>query len=437
MAKKKYCLVGTGVRGVKMFLLPLVKDYADVAELTGICDLNPGRLALAKRLLGRDVPAFTDFGEMLANVSCDTVIVTTKDATHHEYIIKALEAGKDVITEKPMTIDDEKCRAILAAEERAGRRVRGTFNYRYAPFKTKIKELLRQGIVGEIFSVEFRWFLDTVHGADYYRRWHAQKANSGGLLVHKATHHFDLVNWWTGQEPELVFALGARRFYGPTRDQRSERCLDCRFTSACQFHLDLRADEELRSFYLENEAHDGYHRDGCVFSPRIDIEDTMSVLVRYKNGMLLSYNLSSYAPFEGWSVAFNGPLGRLEATEEETFLPTTQPRFAARTAPENRYPADWYLAAFGEKERKTRFTIRFYPVYGGVETFTVPASEGGHGGGDRRLLEMLFREDVLDPLGHAATSRDGAMSILIGIAANKSIATGQPVRIAELLGRRD
>ena len=406
MAKKKYCLVGVGVRGVKMFLLPLVRDYADVAELTGICDLNPGRLALAKRLLGKDVPAFTDFAEMLRRVPCDTIIFTTKDSTHHEYIIKALEAGKDVITEKPMTIDEEKCRAILAAERRTGRRVRVTFNYRYAPLKTRIKEILREGIVGEVFSVEFRWFLDTVHGADYYRRWHAQKANSGGLLVHKATHHFDLVNWWTGQEPELVFAMGTRRFYGPTRQERAERCLDCRFAGGCEFHLDLRSHEELRAFYLENEGYDGYHRDGCVFSPRIDIEDTMSLTARYRSGILLSYSLIAHSPYEGWRAALNGTGGRMELEEFHS----------------------------GARAAEPSQQIRIFNRRNELVVYDVPKATGGHGGGDEQLLRRLFTTDPIpDPLGFMADSWAGAMSILVGVAANRSIASGQPIAIADLL----
>ena len=68
--------------------------------------------------------------------------------------------------------------------------------------------------IGEVYSVHFEWLLNTVHGADYYRRWHRNKANSGGLLVHKATHHFDLVNFWLGTEPDTVFAFGDLNFYG-------------------------------------------------------------------------------------------------------------------------------------------------------------------------------------------------------------------------------
>src|SRR5947209_16897486 len=119
-----------------------------------------------------------------------------------------------------MTIDDEKVRAILSAEQRSGRTVVVTFNYRFVPYITRVKELLRSGAVGEVLGVDFEWFLDTRHGADYFRRWHRRKENSGGLLVHKATHHFDMVNWWIEDEPEIVHAFGQRRVYGPTRAER-------------------------------------------------------------------------------------------------------------------------------------------------------------------------------------------------------------------------
>lgn len=68
------------------------------------------------------------------------------------------------------------------------------------PFVTRIKELIHEGCVGDILSVHFEWMLDTEHGADYFRRWHRKKENSGGLLVHKATHHFDMVNWLIDDE---------------------------------------------------------------------------------------------------------------------------------------------------------------------------------------------------------------------------------------------
>src|SRR6185436_18778328 len=90
--------------------------------------------------------------------------------------------------------------------------VRVAFNYRYNPLHEAFKNEL--GELGEIGSVHFEWLLDVRHGADYFRRWHRDKANSGRVLVHKATHHFDLVNWWLGAVPERVYAEGRLFFYG-------------------------------------------------------------------------------------------------------------------------------------------------------------------------------------------------------------------------------
>ena len=121
----------------------------------------------------------------------DIVIVTTVDRTHHTYIVRALELGCDVITEKPMTVDAEKTQEIIDAINRTDREVRVTFNYRYAPHNTKIRELIRHGVSGDVYSVNFEWALDTQPGSDYLRRWHRNTNNSGGLIFHKSPLPFE------------------------------------------------------------------------------------------------------------------------------------------------------------------------------------------------------------------------------------------------------
>ncbi len=402
--RKRYALVGTGVRGIEMFAAPILTAYADVAELVGLYDVNPMRVRAARDLLRTDVPAFGGFEEMLREAHPDTVIVASKDSTHHGYVIGALHAGIDAITEKPMTTDDEKCRAILLAQRETGREVRVTFNYRYAPYFTKVKELLAAGVIGEVLSVDFHWYLDRRHGADYFRRWHRRMENSGGLLVHKATHHFDLVNWWLGRRPEVVAASGALLFYGPTREERGERCLTCSHKHTCEFSFDLTADEGLRRLYLDAEPGDGYVRDGCVFADEIDIYDTMSVMATYEGGARLTYSLNAYMPYEGMRAEVNGRDGRLEIVGNR----------------EDGLAGDAVTIHRPGKQ---------------PETIAMPSAEGSHGGGDERLLDDLFRGVGDDPLGHAAGVMDGAYSILVGVAANRSIADGGWVRIEDLLRR--
>jgi predicted dehydrogenase len=414
-----------------MYIEPLVKNFQDVAELVALCDQNSLRAQVANKRLGFELPIYTDFDEMLDKEEIDKVIVTTKDCFHHKYIIRALERGKDVISEKPMTIDAEKCRQILDAEKRTGRKVTVTFNYRFTPYTTKIKELLSQDFLGKIFSVDFHWYLDTRHGADYYRRWHAELENSGGLYVHKATHHFDLVNWFLGQEPRRVFAMAKLNFYGANRAEHGERCLTCKFKDKCEFYLDLNGDSSLKELYLDTEAADGYVRDQCVFGERINIYDTMSTLVNYSGGTQLCYSLHSYTPFEGWRMALNGEKGRLEISNAETFYRKNSPDFKERSAILT--AQDPYKAALGIDKEEESDLIRFYPLYGGVEVIEVPRVRGGHGGSDERLQNMLFRGYSEDPLGHMADSWAGAMSLLIGAASNLSVKTGQPVDILDLI----
>ncbi len=405
--RTRYALVGTGDRGLDLYGRALLTSHADVAELVGLYDANPLRVDAALDLLRRsDVPRFDSFESMMRKAEPDVVIVTSKDSTHHTYIVGAMRAGADVITEKPMTIDAEHCRTILAVQRETDRGLRVTFNYRYAPYFTKAKELLAAGTIGEVRSIDFHWYLDTHHGADYFRRWHRRMRNSGGLFVHKATHHFDLVNWWLADRPSDVLASGELRFYGPTREERGERCMGCEYARTCAFHWDVTAVDEYRRLYVEAEAGDGYHRDGCVFDPEIDIYDTMAAIVRYERGTTMSYSLNAYMAYEGMRAAFNGTTGRLELEQiESRHLPADEIR----------------IYRFDREEPETMIGV---------------PREEGHGGGDERMLDDLFRGVGEDPLGHVAGPMDGASSILTGVAANRSVQAGGWVRVADLLEGR-
>lgn len=217
-----------------------------------------------------------------------------------------------------MTIDAPRCKEILHAVERTGQNVRVTFNYRYAPHNTKIFEILQSGAIGKVTSVHFEWMLNTSHGADYFRRWHRDKRNSGGLLVHKSTHHFDLVNFWLQTRPQTVFAQGDLKFYGrENAEQRGitqfySRSHSSKVAESDPFALHMDRIPSLKGMYLDAEHEDAYYRDQSVFSDGISIEDTMNLLVRYKNGAVMTYSLTAYAPWEGFRVNFNGTGGRLE-----------------------------------------------------------------------------------------------------------------------------
>lgn len=425
-SNRRYAIVGVGGRS-KMYQNAILEQYTENSELVGLCDVNIGRLKLAQnevqKVTGKKTPIYDakDFDMMIKECKPDTVIVTTADGFHHKYIVRGMELGCDVITEKPLTIDAEKCQLIIDTQKKTGKKCTVTFNYRYSPPRTHVKDLLMSGVIGDILSVDFHWMLNTFHGADYFRRWHSNKKISGGLMVHKATHHFDLVNWWLSAIPVSVFASGKREFYTPEMAKRfgltihHERCRTCPEKEKCGFELDLEKNASLKRLYLDNEQYDGYYRDRCVFRPDINIEDTMNVLVKYDNNVTLCYSLNAFNSWEGYYIIFNGTKGRLEHTiQEKIYISGTETEQG------------------GLKEGGTK--IKIIPLRGPAYEVDPWTGTGSHGGGDKVLLDDLFAEiKTPDKYLRAADFRSGAYSILIGASANISIENNKEIRIADLV----
>jgi predicted dehydrogenase len=403
--KRRYAIVGTGDRAIGMWGKPLVEGYSDLIEFVGLCDINPKRVEVAKKMSGVTCPTFTDFDRMCDRVKPDLLMVTTVDGFHSHYIAKGLDRGMDVMTEKPMVIDEQQCQVVLNAEKRNKKNIVVTFNYRYAPKHQKIKEVLMSGAIGKVISVDFSWYLDVFHGADYFRRWHRLKSKGGSLWVHKATHHFDLINWWLDADPIEVSARAGLEVYGSNGPFRATNCRNCPHTENCRFFYDMKKNNVRMQLYAACEDADGYFRDGCVFREDVDIYDTMAAIVKYSNGTQMSYSLNAFMPFEGYRLAFNGDKGRLEIRDYE------------RQPWQVQEQTEIYLTrSFGQREK-----------------IDVPEIAAGHGGGDVRIRDLIFRKTDVPPYMRLPDSRAGALSCLTGIAARKSVELKRPIKIAELV----
>ncbi len=434
MTKTRYALAGAGHRA-QMYVDAITGAHRDRAELVAIVEPNPVRAAYyVDRIVdaGAQPPRTAgpdDLERVIRDERVDRVIICSRDDLHAELIVRSLDAGADVVVEKPLTIDAESAARIEDAVQRTGRRVVLTFNYRYSPRNSALRQVIQDGTIGDVTSIDFSWMLDTNHGADYFRRWHREKQHSGGLLVHKSSHHFDLVNWWIRSQPHRVYASGALRFYGAENAARrglGERPARGTHDGGDLFELDLRTDPRLSALYLAAEQHDGYHRDLDVFSEGITIEDNLALVVDYTSGATLSYSLNAHAPWEGYRVAVNGTRGRveLEVVERGAVLageglhPSLDPSLSGGDGTTDLRPE-------GERLLVQRHWEAAYEV-------PIGGGDGGHGGGDDLLLRDVFEGPGDDPLGRPADWSDGIRSIAVGIAGNRSLATGLPVRVAEL-----
>ncbi|WP_079909248.1 Gfo/Idh/MocA family protein [Paenibacillus sp. 32352] len=424
MARKRYVICGVSTRANGMFISSMLDTFQPYCEIVGLLDSDPARFANCFRkfpaLSGVPVYAPEQFERMVEETSPDVVVVAGADHSHADYIVKGLEHHLDVISEKPMVTTGADCKRVLDAQNSSRGRLYVAFNYRYAPIHTRIKEIILEGKIGRITSIDLNWYLDTYHGASYFKRWNRKRMHSGGLSVHKSTHHIDLINWWIDQRPIEAFAYGALNYFGPEGELNPSKedgryCGTCRVKQNCSYFMRWSTrskeivpdDDHLTQIDKKPSAYNGYRADGCIFDSEIDIEDTYAAVIKYDKGAMLSYSVNFSLPYEGYRLAINGTKGRLETKE-------VMSKRASYHVPEQ--------------------TIEYFPLFGGKETIHVVPRSGGHGGGDPLLLEDLFLgADPLRAYDIMAGAEAGAYSVLTGEAIWKSAQSGVPVRIADLL----
>lgn len=433
---KRYVIVGMGVRSA-FYYQSIIQDFPETAKLVGICDTNQTRMNAANERIaeigGEPVQTYkdTDFDKMVQEQKADVVIVTTIDLYHHVYCIRAMELGCDAITEKPMTIDEEKLQAMIDAEKRTGKQIRVLFNYRYAPHHTKVRELIDSGVIGEIATVHMDWILDCAHGSDFMRRWHRTKDTSGGIQMHKSIHHFDLVHFWMNTEPVLVYCLGDLRFYGKENAERrgeknlGERYLNNEDAKKDPFAININESAQLKKLYLEAEHEDGYIRDRNCFAEGITIEDNLSMIIKYKNRAVMTYNTYAYAPWEGYRCVFNGSKGRLEINVVESGYTAGGETVTERDI------GDLEKNYIQGGVEQTKIVV--YPLWEEPYVVDVVKGSGGHGGGDPVLLRDVLAADKEDTFSRAAYIRDGGNAVLVGAGANHSMKSGLPVMVQDLV----
>ena len=432
MSKRRYALCGLSTRAIYHFVLPLLgvirnegNDFSETCELVGILDLDADRVGAFLGKVKREIPVYApgEMRRMIAETGARTILVATPDYLHCANTIEALEAGCDVIVEKPMVISGEETRLVREAEERTGRSVTVAFNYRYAPHHQIIKRMIAEGRIGKVTNVELTYNLDTFHGSSYFYRWNRERAKSGGLNIHKCCHHFDLVNWFLGDVPEEVFAFGKLNYYGAEgalrpRDAgglplgRVEEKIQC---PVFQKHYAGKFDPAASAvgtgwdeYQLAAEAQYPPSQSRYIYDAEIDVEDTYSAVVRYRGGASLSYSCNFCTPWEGYRLGINGTKGRLEAEH--------------RTNPD---PTGLSHSRHREK------SVTFFPLFGGREVIEIPESVGGHDGADPMIQRDLFEgvsENSL-ALGLVAGSREGGLAVSIGEAVWLSIRERKPIRL--------
>lgn len=437
---RRYAIVGLSNRGVASFARPLLgvaggtdsalgyggsaDDFSQSADLVAVVEIDQARArAFLEKIVPAqhlEIPVFApeQFDLMVEQARPDTVIVTGPDNTHVGYILAALSADLDVISEKPLVSTAADAARVLEAERASRGTVRVTHNLRYTSRHREIQRRLRAGEIGRLLHVSMDYHVDIRHGASYFLRWNRERARSGGLTIHKGTHHLDLISWWVGSAPTTVYAVGGRDFYGPDSPHRPRgasspaevRAQDPYYAAqqgSGTFHDDA-AEARHGLFDLPYDVQYPAGRDLTLYDEEIDIEDHVSSLVTFANGATAAYSVNFSSPWEGYRATLIGTHGQLEL-------------FVGRTPDGETLPGDGMVVQ--------------RPLFSPATQIEIPAVEGGHDGADPMMRRDLFSDDGEEDaeLGLRATALDGARAVAAGEAIWRSIEESRIVSVDELL----
>lgn len=202
----RYGFIGTGMMGREhMANVTAIPD----AEIAAIADPDEGSLAMAQKQAGLDdVDCYHDYHDLLADESLDAIVVATPNHTHPDVVSDALASSAHLLVEKPLAVDVAGCDRIIDAARGRQALVWMGLEYRYKPAITRLIDEVRKGVTGPVRMVSIREhrFPFLVKVGD----WNRFNKNTGGTLVEKCCHFFDLMNLITDSSPVRVYASGAQ-----------------------------------------------------------------------------------------------------------------------------------------------------------------------------------------------------------------------------------
>jgi len=240
-APLRWGVIGTGMMGIEHILNVRLVDGA---EVVAFADPHP-----TSRKWGRDTagPAAREYGdhrELLADPDVDAVIVASPNFTHAAVLRDAFAGDKHLLIEKPLCTTLEDCRWVVEAAEKHPGLVWVAMEYRYMPPAARLIEEVHSGRLGRLRMLAIR-----EHRLPFLKKvgdWNRFNRNTGGTLVEKCCHFFDLMRLITRSEPMRVFASGAQdvnhldeRYDGEVPDILDNAFVIVDYESGCRASLDL------------------------------------------------------------------------------------------------------------------------------------------------------------------------------------------------------
>ncbi len=388
-APLRVAVIGAGVRSVS-YLTNVPPELRGSIRLVAVADPSEKRRRLLiDRYAEWGAPAeFSDGSGLLANAEYDALIIGSYNNTHADFAMAAMDSGSCILVEKPVATSVDQCRRLWAKyRESANRRVFVGFVLRYAPFYEKLVRLLRANAIGQLMAIDADENLSQSITSGFYRGWRQHDTVSGGFMVEKCSHDFDILHMLTGCRVKQVFSMAKRTHFIPRPRHEQHR----RFDSAVIRNLALDYGDIHTKQIFENTP------DGSVYESQGDVPDHQAVMLEFEDGTLVNFMACLGQPRNTRRIRIFGSNGSLEGDiDRGTILHDTpfEERLGAET-----------------------------------QTYKVDFDSSGHHGADSVINNAFWQAAAGGEVLCRAGVREGIDAVLVGIAVEQSKHLGTPVSL--------
>ncbi len=419
----KVVLVGAGNRAVIYSELALREP--DRMKVVGIVDPDAEHMEKVREQFS--VPpenCFTSLDDFLKREPfADAVINGTMDQLHVQTSIPVLEAGYDLLLEKPFAVNEEELRRLVKVANDCKRKVYICHVLRYTPFYSAIKRHLVNREIGDILSIEMCEHVNYHHMAAAYVRgkWRSPKLCFAPMLLAKSCHDLDLMMWMMGDtKPKTVFSYGGDIQFGKERKPKEAgtRCMvDCPLNGTCTFSAEANyvhtprwqqyVMREINGEKIPQNIAESLKTDNpygkCVWDFERDGNvDHQAVIVNFENGVTGTFTMVGGAARSERNIHIVGTKGEIKGTFEEA-------KYILRKI------APYTRAGYED-------TLIDLKVTGDMT-----GEQGAHGGGDRRLVSDFLKVLCGEEKPFSATEiNDSTVGHLVVFAAERARESGAP-----------
>jgi len=409
-------IIGLGNRGCTYADI-IKQDLLDKVELTAVCDYRSAALDLAKNKYGV-TELFEDAAAFFEVKRADALIIASMDADHYAQAMRALDLGYDILLEKPIATTLEECLAVERKARTLGKKVAVCHVLRYTAFYQGIKDIIDNGIIGNIANISQTENVGYWHQAHAFVRGNWRSSiETAPMILSKCSHDLDILNWLVGDDCLSVSSYGSLGFFKESNApaNSAKHCFECAVRAECPYNaiefyktnpdffvvvrsksppvVDKSLDEEVE--ILLSDKTNLYSR--CVFRCDNDVVDRQAVNLRYGGDVVAQLTMTAFSAVFNRQIKIHGTHGQIEGD------------FNSKK---------YTVTVFGKQTKEYDLT-------------EAGGDFSGHGGGDRLMLIDFLLSLAGAQAGKGLTSiSQSVLSHRMAFAAEKSrLLKGKPIKL--------